>query len=794
MLKNYLAIASRNLLKSKLFSLINIIGLSIGIACCLIVSLFVIDQASFDRDNVHAHEIYRVVHTQTSDNQVTNVALTQGLMAPELARNFAEIKMATRVGLSSETVLIEGKDPKEARILAVDTSFFLMFTVPMIRQASGNRALSQAGIFISESEALANFGKENAIGQVIKFKGTGEFRVEGIFKDLVRSHLRKDYIVRFEWLEKQRPFANSWNFNSFYSYVMLDPGTDAAALSKKIDAFVDAHTPESWKSFNYFLQPLLEVYTDASFSSNPSPSVGKTWSYAFAAVGAVVLLLACFNYVNMATARSMSRSLEVGIRKTMGAHRRQLVFQFLSESIIVVTISFALAILWADLMIPVIKTFTNASAIDMMRFDVNNFFSDYRLVLALISCNILLGVLAGLYPSFYLSRFVPALILKGKSGVDASRTARGTIVGVQFALTAIFVVCVLVIFRQVDYMKNKDLGFRKDGLVLFAAALDSTISTTSFKNEIADLPGVERITVAASLPGRTFNMSEMKKQGESADHSVKMGFVSVDHDYIPTLELKVAAGRNFFASGSDENTGVIINEKACEAFGWSPEEAIGKKVSGFIFSDSLPGEVIGVIKDFNMSSLRKPILPLVLNYQLDNNRYIARITGDPLVVKSRIDQKVKSIIPNTPFESILMNDYLDNIYQLEEKLGQIFTFFSVLAIVIGCLGLYALATFEADQRLKELGIRKIMGASPFQLVIMLSKTFLKPVIISMVVAMPLAYLLGNLWLQTFPYHAGWSVFIFVKAGVYLVALGWLTVIRKGLQASSLNPAEVLRHE
>lgn len=794
MLRNYFIIATRNLLKSKVYTVINIFGLSIGIACCLILSLLVLDQFSFDRDNVNADNIYRVVHKQVSENETSYIALTQGLMAPELEKNFPEVRSSTRAAITSEIVIVSNKDPKEKRVLAVDSGYFKMFTVPMIKHSGKSKVLSEGGILISESEAVALFGKENAIGEVIALKGVGEFKVEGIYQDLLRSHLRTDYVISFGWIEKQRPFANSWNFNSFYNYVLLSPGENVEELNKKIDAFVDSHTPTSWKEFDYFLQPLLDIYTNTHFSNNPSPSIGKVFAFAFATIGAIILLLACFNYMNMATARSAGRALEVGVRKVMGAHRRQLIFQFLTESIILVTLSFLLAILWADLMIPVFKVFTNASTIEMMRFDLSNFFDDYRLVIALLACNFLLAVFAGSYPSFYLSRFLPVLVLKGKQGTDASRKLRRVIVGIQFSLTAILLICVIVTFRQVDYMKNKDLGFKKEGLLLFGAALDSTISTQAFKAELRAITGVEQITVASSLPGRLINTTEMRKLGEPADMNVNIGFVSIDEDYIPTLGLELLAGRNFHANGADERTGVIINEKACEAYGWTPANAIGRRVTGFIFTDSLPGEVIGVIKDFNISSLRKAIMPLALNYQRDNNRYLARIEGDPLKVRAQVDAKIRSIIPTTPFETRLMNDYIDNVYQIEQKLGEILTVFCVLAIIIGCLGLYALAAYEAEQRLKELGIRKIMGASSLTLLLLLSRNFLKPVLMATLVAMPLAYLLANWWLETFPYHTEWSTGIFFEAAAWLAGLGWLTVLGQGLRASLLNPADVLKHE
>ncbi|MBT1697362.1 ABC transporter permease [Fulvivirgaceae bacterium PWU4] len=795
MIRNYFVIATRNLKNSTLYSIINVVGLSIGIACCLILSLLVLDQLSFDRDNVHAKDIFRVVHRQVDGNQTMNVAYTQGVLGPELIRNFAEIKEATRVGILQENVLIENKEPMERKIIAVDPAFFSIFTIPFKTASSKKNVLPDDGILISESEAVTLFGKDDPIGKVITVQDMASFRVVGVYKDMLRSHLRSGYIISFTWVEKTQPHASSWNFNSFYNYVLLAQRDDAKVIGKRIDTFVHKHTPESWKSFEFFLQPLTEIYVDTTYTGNPMPAIGKTYAYAFAAVGLVILLLACFNYMNMATARSARRALEVGIRKVMGAYRRQLIAQFLMESFIICTFSFLLAILWADLALPFFQSFTNASQIEMMRFDLSNFFSDYRLVAGLILCNFLLALVAGCYPAFFLSRFIPVSVLKGRKMSDSSRKMRRTLVSVQFTLTAILVVLVTVIFRQVHYMKSKDLGFNKEGLLLFAAVPNSNTSVASFKAELQKIAGVKQITVASTLPGRLINTTGLRRVNTPEAENLKIGFVSVDHDYIPTLRLTLLAGRNFHVNGADTDTGIILNEKAVQALGWTPEEAIGKKVSGFIFRDSLPGEVIGVIKDYHVSSLRKEIMPLALSYQAVNNRYIARLeSGNLAQTRDLVKQAATPLVSGTTFEAKLMDDYLDSVYMLEEKMGQLFTFFATLAIIIGCLGLYALSAYEGEQRIKELGIRKIMGATSLQLLILLSRNFLRPVFISLVIAMPLAYVIGNFWLQTFPYHTSWSAGIFLQAAFWLLMLGWLTILGQGVRASGLNPADTLRHE
>lgn len=793
MIRNYFIIATRNLKNSTLYSVINIVGLSIGIACCLVLALLVLDQWSYDANHQHGDDIFRVVHRQVEGAQSMNLAYTQGPLGPELVRNFGEIKEATRVGILQENVIVGNKEPLEKKILAVDPSFFSIFTVPFKTVARKN-VLTESSILISESEAIALFGNANPIGEMIAIKDLASFRVDGVYKDMLRSHLRSSYIISFSWIEKTQSHASSWNFNSFYNYVLLQPQEDVQDMNRRINAFVHRHIPESRKSFEFFLQPLREIHLDTSYAGNPSPAIGKTYSYGFATVGLIILLLACFNYMNMATARSARRALEVGVRKVMGAYRRQLIAQFLAESFIICTFSFLLAILWADLALPFLQSFTNASPVEMMRFDLNNFFNDYRLVAGLIACNFLLALVAGCYPAFFLSRFVPAAVLKGRKMSDSSRRMRRSLVSVQFTLTAILVILVTVVFRQVHYMKSKDLGFNKQGLLFFAAVPDSALSVASFKAELQKIAGVKQIAVASALPGRLINTTGLRKANTPEAENLKIGFVSVDHDYIPTLQLTLLAGRNFHINGSDTDTGIILNEKAVHALGWTPEQAIGKRVSGFIFTDSVPGEVIGVIKDYHVSSLRKEIMPLALNYQVANNRYIARLEGtDLLHTKGLIEKAATPLISGTTFEARLMDDYLDNVYMVEEKLGQLLTFFSVLAIVIGCLGLYALSAYEGEQRIKELGIRKIMGATPLQLLMLLSGNFLRPVFISLVIAMPLAYFVGNLWLQTFPYHTPWSAGIFLQAAFWLLMLGWLTILGQGVRASWLNPADTLRH-
>jgi putative ABC transport system permease protein len=506
------------------------------------------------------------------------------------------------------------------------------------------------------------------------------------------------------------------------------------------------------------------------------------------AVGTVILVLACLNYMNMATARSAKRSLEVGVRKVMGAYRLQLVHQFLSESLIVCTVSFCLGILWADLAIPAFNAFTG------WKLNMSSFFTDYRLVLTLAAFNVLLAIIAGSYPAFFLSRFIPAKVLKGQTSADASRRLRKGLVLAQFSITTVLVVMVIVVFRQFNYLRTKDLGFDKDQLLLFDASLSQNLSTASFKEELKQAAGVEIMASASSFPGSGLSNTEMRPS-LAPDKNLQIDWMFADHDYIPTLRLKLLAGRNFNASGYDQDRGVIINAQAAASFGWKPEEAVGKKVSGFIFTDSLPGEVIGVIANFHVTSLKKEMSPLVIGYQSSGDAFIARLgAGNIFEARNKIEKTVTKLVPGTIFDAMFMDDFVEQMYMSEKKTGQMIGFFTVLAILVGCSGLFALSAYEGEQRIKELGIRKIMGATSVQLIVMLSKNFLKLVGLSLIIAFPLAYFVTGLWLQPFPYRISWSADIFLLAGASILLLAWMTVVTQAIRSSRLNPADALRHE
>lgn len=788
MIRNYFLISIRNLKNSLVFSVLNVIGLSIGIGCCLVIGLFVVDQYSYDRQHENAERIYRVVNKQVEGTSTQYVAVTQALLGPELIKNFPEVKSAARVGFIRSTMNTENGEPSQQRIMAVDPSFFSIFTFPFLKTPV--KPIGMKEIYISEEMSKAFFADKNPIGEIITLDKTNPFQVAGVFKDFpYQSHLQTNFIISFAVIEAVDQEQMDWSSNSYYNYILVGDDFDKVAFDKKLNAFVHRFTPIAWEKFEYFVQPLLDISLHAYYAANPSGSVGRITVHGFLVVAIIILAMACFNYMNLATARSAKRSLEVGVRKAMGAVRSQIVFQFFTESFLLCLLSFLLGILWADIGISAFNAFTG------WHLDLAKFFSSLTFFLSTISSLILLTILAGSYPAFFLSRFMPHAVLKGQQSSDASRKLRKALVVVQFTLTSTLVILVTVVFKQMSFIRNHDLGFQKEELLLFSGDRNKDITVESMKAELLKIPGIKSVGSGSDYPGDRMNITDIAEANHSSEQSVKIQWMFADHDYIPTLGLQFAAGRNFYANGSDKDRSVIINEKAASEFGWTAKEAVGKKISGFSFRDSLPGEIIGVLKDFHMTPLRKQILPMVIAYSDNSGLYLARFESKNLnMTRKLLDEMTKNFMYKNSYSSVFFEDSLEETYGAERKTGEMLSVFTFLAILIGCSGLYALSAYEGEQRIKELGIRKIMGATPSQLLILLSGSFVKLIVISLILAMPIAWYLGNIWLRTFAYKISWSWDIFLLASLAVLILGWATIIWQAIKASRFNPVVALRYE
>lgn len=788
MIRNYFLIAWRNLRNNLLFASLNVLGLAIGMAACLVTGLFAYQQYTFDTHHKNADRLYRVVNKQVEGNKSTHVALSQAPLAPEIVKSFSEIESATRLSFTSVSLSTEGKEPEQVMVMAVDSTFFNMFTITY-KQAPPKNRLPLDGILLSEQAVERVFGKKNPIGETISLGKDIHLKVVGIFHNQpMTSHLKFDFIMSFAWIEKTDEHAHSWSFNSYYNYLLMPESFDKQAFDAKLNEFVHRYTPAGWKAFEYFLQPIRKINLAPGYVGNPRGSIGKILINGFIMVSIIILMLASFNYMNLATARSAKRALEVGIRKVVGAVRGQLIRQFLVESIILCTIAFLLAILLADIGVQLFNEFTG------LWLHLGTFFTNPKLVLWMIGIVLFIAIVSGGYPAFFLSHFLPAAVLKGQRLTNSGRRLRKGLVIFQFSLTGLLVVLVIVVLMQNNYMRDKDLGFNKTGMVVFEAERNQSIGLEAFKSEIGKISGVKLVASATKLPGTRMNSTSLREVGKPEDENFIAEWLYADQDYIATLELRLLVGRNFTPNGSDAETGAIINENAAAAFGWTPEQAIGKRILGFSYTDSLPGEVIGVIKDFHISPLRKEIIPLVIGYSKDNVCYMVRVEGANVnVIKDQINQ-LSDKFTLDPLEGVFMEEVLEENYGAEIKTGQMLTFFTFLAILIGCSGLYALSAFEGEQRIKELGIRKIMGANARQLLFLLSRDFLQLIAVSLVIAMPLAYFLGNIWLRLYPYRISWSAGIFLIAAGFILGIGWLTILTQAIKVSRLNPVEALRYE
>ncbi len=787
MLRNYFIIAVRNLKMNLVFSGLNIVGLSIGIASCLVVGLFAVDQYSYDSHHAHAKNIYRVVHKQPGERGDTYVAVTQGVLGTELPKVFPEVRKSTRVGFTNADVQVKDAAPIRERLMAVDKDFFSIFTIPFAIPPSGD-TVTEDGILISETTSKTYFANDNPIGQVMSIPGFVDLKVRGVFKDFpYQTHLHADLIISFVWIEKTEAAAASWNMNSYFNYLLMPDDLDVESFNRKMNAFIAQHTPAGWKNFTYFLQPLTSINLQPGYAANPKGSIGRIIVIGFTLVGGIILLLACLNYMNLSTARSARRSLEVGVRKVMGAHRAQIAWQFLLESIILCVLSLLLALLWADIALSGFNAFTGShlSLVTLISF---------KYISILVCAVLCLGLLAGAYPAFFLSRFVPVAVLKGQKSADASRRIRKGLVVLQFTITTTLIILVVLVWKQTNYMRTKDLGFNKEALLVFPAELNKGVSSESFKHELQKIAGVKSITAATDIPGSRMNSTDLYPVNGSEEESVKLLWAFVDYDYIQTLGLQLLAGENF-KNHSLSAGHVIINENAARALGWTAEQAIGKLVVGFKFNKSSPGKVIGVIRDFHISPLRKEIMPLVLGYDTSNPIYMVRLEGTNLFhTKDLIEKQGARLVHENKIESTFLEEALEQAYAAETKTGQMLTLFTVMAIVLGCSGLYALSTYEGEQRIKELGIRKIMGASSRQMLFFLSRNFLKPIVLSIFIGMPLAYYLGNIWLRVYPYRINWTVDIFIVSSAAILFLGWITVLSQAIKAIRMNPVDALRYE
>lgn len=794
MIQNYLKIAVRNLWRHKGYTLINTIGLAVGIACCTLILLYVQDELSFDSHHVRADQIYRVTIEMDNNGSLDRAAVTSPPIGPQLQANFPEIRQVVRLSNPTRNLLRKGEvRAYQEQGLFADSTFFQVFTYPL---AVGNpqKALAEPhSIVLSQELATKYFGSQNPVGQVmeVELDSLRQLKVTGVLAPVPgNTHIRPAFLLPFQLVTNDQ---DNWWAYGYHTYLLAGEQFKAEKFEAKLPAFVKKYMPVPAGSPpppSLHVQPLRQVHLASEYTAQISPPGDRKNIYLFSALAMFIILLAGINFMNLATARSQNRAKEVGVRKVIGATRRQLMAQFLSESILLTALSLLVALVLVQLSLPAFNQLAG-------KHIGLHYWQNPTLLLGLLGLTLVVGLAAGLYPAFFLSAFKPVQVLKGRLAASTQGALlRKSLVVLQFAISIGLIVGTAVVYSQMSYIQNKRLGFDKEQLLTIPLSGRVTPQQAqTIKNEFLRLPGVTQASASVTMPGfRAWWQTSLDPAGEQKPI---IGYVfQTDFDFVSTMRIAMAAGRPLKeVLRTDSTQAVMLNEAAVRAFGWSsPAAALGKKID--LSDEGQFSTVVGVVKDFNFQTLRSEVDPVIFIIARQQIRYLVlrlhpNQVGQTLTA---LQQKWQEFDSRHPFEYSFVDDNLNKLYQTEMRLGKIFGIFSALAIFIACLGLYGLASFTTEQRTKEIGIRKVLGASVSGIVAMLSKDFLKLVLVANLIAWPLAWYGMHQWLQDFAYRTDISWWIFGLAASLALFIAVLTVSFQAVRAAVSNPVEALRNE
>ncbi len=804
MLQNYFTVALRNLQRHKVFSFINILGLAIGLACCITIFLFVRDELRYDSFHTRGDRIYRIVNHTTSDGNQRQMASTPPAWGVTMKEVFPEVQQTVRFfNLREQLVRHENKKFFEKGFLLADSTVFDVFTLPFVLGNPKEALNGPNSLVISESIARKYFGNGNPLNREMTVAGSLKFRVTGVMKDLpAYSHLRINAVgsmkALLQWVEPAR--MESWRWQMMYTYILLPPGQNPAGLQAKLPAFLKQYAEPKLEGGHYegHLQPLTDIHLrSAELEFNMAETGDIRYVYAFSFIALFALLIACFNFMNLSTARSAQRAKEVGLRKVIGADRRQLVGQFLGESVLLALISLVVALVLVLIVLPAFNSWTEKN------LSVSAILNPVGMA-ALIGVALLVGLLAGVYPAFFLSAFRPVRVLKGNLnlGSKGSYSFRQVLVVLQFAVSTALIIATGVVFSQLQYIGNQNLGFNKEQLVYLPMRTEEMQRDyKAIEQELLRNPNITSVSAGYGVPGGAFAGDGINLPNRADQYSTNMFLV--DPNYIPTMGIKLVAGRNFSEQfATDEEEAFIVNETAVRELGWgTPQNALGKEVywekwGGDTLNPIKRGKVIGVVKDFHVKSFHQKIDRLVLHiFPEAFSEYVVRIRPENTAATLNfLQEKWTKLAPDWPFEYKFLDEEFAKQYRSEQIFGKLFGVFTSLSIFIACLGLFGLASFAAGQRTKEIGVRKVMGASVGSIVTLLSKDFLKLVGLAFLMAAPLAWYFMREWLQNFVYRVEMGWWIFAAAGVLTVLIALLTISFQSIKAAVANPVKSLRSE
>jgi putative ABC transport system permease protein len=806
MFKNYFKIAWRNLTKYKFISFINLFGLTVGLTSCLLITAYILNELSYDRYNKNADHIYRIERTFLNP-ETGALSLQLGAVAPPFApllqNDFKQVKEITRIlPVGTMAIKYDNNIFNQRNVFFGDENLFKVFNFKVTEGNPANALKGPFSIMLTEATAKKYFGNSDPMNKIIRLNNQYDVKVTGIYKALPEnSHWHPDALISFNTLKDsavygEKNLMTNWSNNAFYTYMLLPDHYDPKKLEAQFPAFQNRHIPPDvkYKASDYSILSLRKL-TDIHLHSHTDEEIEINGDinrvYIFSAIALFILLIACINYMNLSSARSVLRAKEIGIRKTSGAGKGELLRQFLSESVFIVWLAAILAFVLTTFALPWLN------GISGQQLSLNSLLQ-WKVMIFILIIPFLIGILSGIYPALYLSSFEPVKVLKGiikKGGGNLS--FQKILVVFQFSLSIVLIIATVIVFQQLHYIQNKSLGFDKENIVTMSNNSGLDHSFQSFKDELLSNSNIKEVARSSRIPsGRLLDSqgSQMDIGNSLAPTKADIKYVQADEDFIPTYGIKVVAGRNFSKEFGMDTSSFLINETAVKALGLkSNADAIGKQ---FQYGNR-KGSITGVFNDFNFESLHQRIIPLVLYESADPDNYnniSIKISGNTTAALTQIEKTWKKFLPEIPYEYKFLDERYAKLYDSERRQGSIFTIFSCIAIFIACLGLLGLSAFTITQRVKEIGIRKVLGASTGSIVTLISKDFLLLVVIAAVIAFPVAWYVMHNWLQAFAYRIQIGWWVFILAGISALLIAFTTISFQAMKAAAANPVDSLRAE
>jgi len=803
MFQNYIIIAIRNLKRQKMFSFINIVGLAIGITTCMFISFWVQRELSYDTFHENSTRIFRVERELFRDNFYSRWPICGGLYKQALIDDFPEIENAARFWRRMYSIKDKNNFNYRQELFAVDNSIFEIFDFGLETGDEKTALVEPYSTVLTSANAEKYFGTLDVVGKSLTFEWDDEpvdFKVTGILKEVPKnSHIHFDMLISISTYPLER-FTN-WRSNYLYTYVLMKESTQKAQLEEKLKFFVEQHLEPYYgdltiqgddihKVLKMHLFPVTDIHLNPSVNWELEPGGNISSVYIFSSIAILILVIAGINFMNLSTARANKRAKEVSLRKTIGALNSQLKYQFIQESVLMAVFALIISQLLLFLFIPAYNFIFNENLVVSALYQGSNF-----PIIFLVTLTV--GFLSGLYPAFYLTRFEPAIVLKGEILRGSRKSSfRRTMVILQFCISIILIVGMFTVYMQMRYIQNSGLGFDEENMVILPVRSTQVVEGyESFRNELLTYGNIKSVAASADLPGDPLFSNSSVFNREVSDDNINMIFMYCGYDFIDTYNMEIIAGRNFSRFVSSDTAGtLILNESAVRRIGWSPEEAIGKKLgSGDPYRET---SIIGVVKDFNFKSLREEIEPMTMVLA---PQYITAISlkiepGEIITTLDLIKKKWQNIFPGEFYTQMFLEDQIEQLYDNEKKMQSILMVFSSLSILVACLGLFGLAAYTVEDKTKEIGIRKTLGASIPRILVLLTKEFVKWVTISIFIAFPISYYLMDNWLQNFAYHINLGLAPFILAAIVSLMISIITVSIQVVKAALKNPIDTLRYE